>query len=153
MFSEHVKSICQETNNKVKAFSSVVRDLELQKASLLYNSFILTTFNYCPLTWMFCGKPTSDMANRVHKRALRVLLSDYDSSIEELLHKNEEVTIHEKNLQKLMLEVYRYVTSGDPSFLWELFNRKTLPYTLRIKNSPPTSKHDDQKVWERVSYI
>ena len=58
------------------------------------------------------------MANRVHKRALRVLLSAYDSSFEELLQKNEEVTIHEKNLQKLMLEVYRYVTSGRPSFLW-----------------------------------
>ena len=57
-----------------------------------------------------------------------------DSSFEELLHKNEEVTIHEKNLQKLMLEVYRCVTSGNPSFLWELFNRKILPYTLRIKN-------------------
>ena len=74
------------------------------------------------------------MVNRVHKRALRVLLNDYDSSFEELIHKNEEVTIHEKNLQKLMLEVYRCVTSGNPSFLWELFNRKILPYTLRIKN-------------------
>ena len=59
------------------------------------------------------------MVNRAHKRALRVLLNDYDSSFEELLHKNEEVTIHEKTLQKLMLEVYRRVTSGNPSFLWE----------------------------------
>ena len=132
-FNEHVKSICQKTNNKVKAFSRVVRDLEPQKASLLYSSFILTNFNYCPLIWMFCGKTTNDMVNRVHKRALRVLLNDYDSSFEELLHKNKEVTIHEKNSQKLMLEVYRCVTSGNPSFLWELFNRKILPYTLRIK--------------------
>ena len=48
------QSICQKTNNKVKAFSRVVRDLEPQKASLLYNSFTLTNFNYCPLIWMFC---------------------------------------------------------------------------------------------------
>ena len=34
-FNEHVKSICQKTNNKAKAFSRVVRDLEPQKASLL----------------------------------------------------------------------------------------------------------------------
>ena len=57
MFNEHVKSICEKTNNKVKAFSRVVRDLEPQKASLLYNSFILTNFNYCSLTWKFCGQP------------------------------------------------------------------------------------------------
>ena len=49
-FNEHVKIICQKTNKKVKAFSMVVRYLEPQKASLLYNSFILTNFNYCPLT-------------------------------------------------------------------------------------------------------
>ena len=43
-FNEHVKTICQKTNNKVKAFARVVRYLEPQKASLLYNSFILTKF-------------------------------------------------------------------------------------------------------------
>ena len=74
------------------------------------------------------------MVNRVYKHVLRVLQSDYDSSFEELLQKNEEVTIHEKNVQKRMMEVYRCVTSGNPSFLWELFNRKILPYKLRIKN-------------------
>ena len=55
-FNEHVKIICQKTNNKFKAFSMVVRYLEPQKASLLYNSSILANLNYCPLIWMFCGK-------------------------------------------------------------------------------------------------
>ena len=83
---------------------------------------------------MFCGKTTNDEVNSVHKRTLRVLLNDYDSSFEEFLHRNEEVAIHEKNLQKVMLEVYRSVTSGNPSFMWEFFNRKMLPHTLRINN-------------------
>ena len=132
--NEHVKTICQKTNNKFKAFSRVIRYMEPQKASLLYNSFILTNFNYCPLMWMFCRKTTYDKVNSVHKRALRVLLNDYTSSFEMLLHRNEEVTIHDKNLQKLMLEVYRCMTSGNPSFLWEFFNKKVLPYSLRINN-------------------
>ena len=42
--NEHVKIICQKTNNKVKAFSRVVRYMEPQKASLLYSSFILTNY-------------------------------------------------------------------------------------------------------------
>ena len=63
-----------------------------------------------------------------------MLLNDYTSSFEELLHRKEEVTIQEKNLQKLMLEVYRCMTSASPSFLWEFFNRKVLPYSLRINN-------------------
>ena len=104
-FNEHVKIICQKTNNKVKPFSRVVRHLEPQKSSLLHDSLMLTKFNYCPLIWMFYGKMTNDKVNSVHKRALRVLLNDYTSSFVELLHIKEEVTIHERNLQKLMLEV------------------------------------------------
>ena len=91
-------------------------------------------FNYCPLIWMFCGKTTNDKVNSVHKRALRVLLNEYTSSFEELLHRKEEVTIHDKNLQKLILEVYRCMTSANPSFLWEFFNKKVLPYSLRVNN-------------------
>ena len=80
---------------------------------------------------MFCGRTTNDEINRVHKRALRVLLNDYDSSFEELLHRNEEVTIHAKNLQKLMLEVYRCVTSRNPSFLREFFIKKGVIHLVR----------------------
>ena len=49
---------------------------------------------------MFCGKMTNRKVNNVHKCALRVSLNDYASSFEELLQIKEEVTIHERNLQK-----------------------------------------------------
>ena len=81
----------QKTNSKVKA----------QKASLLYNSFILANFKYCPFIWMFCGRTTNDKNNSVHKRALTELINDYTSSFEELLHRNEEVTIHDKIFKSL----------------------------------------------------
>ena len=97
-FNGHIKTICRKTKNKFKAFSRIARNLDNQKASLLYNSIILTNFNYCPLIWMFCGKTANEEVNRVHKRALRVLLNDFDSTFEEFLHRNEEVTIHAKNL-------------------------------------------------------
>jgi len=44
---------------------------------------------------------TNDKVNSVHKRVLRVLLSDYTSSFEEPLHIKEEVKNHERNLQNL----------------------------------------------------
>ncbi len=162
-FNGHINTICQKAKNKVRAFSRVARNLDSQKASLLYNSFIMTNFNYCPLIWMFSGKAANHEVNRVHKRALRVLLNDFDSSFEELLSRNEETTIHVRNLQKLMLEVYKCTTSGNPSFLWEFFNKKTLPYTLRTNNllqlpKTRTNKYGNNSlsfrgsmVWNRLS--
>ena len=72
---------------------------------------------------MFSGKTANEEVNQVHKRALRVLLSDLGATFEELLHRDEEV----KNLQKVMLEVYKCIISGHPSFRWEFFNQKMLP--------------------------
>ena len=83
---------------------------------------------------MFCGKTANEEVNRVHKRALSLLLNDFDSTFEELITQERGVTIHVKNLQKLMLEVCKCITSGNPSFLWEFFNRKMLPYDLRIND-------------------
>ena len=39
---------------------------------------------------MHCGKTAIKKINRVHKRALSILLRDYDASLDELLVKNKE---------------------------------------------------------------
>ena len=100
----------------------------------------------------------NDKVKSVQKRALRVLPNDYTSSFVELLHRNEEVTIHDKNLQKLMLEVYRCMTSANPSFLWEIFNKKVLPYSLRTNNllqlpNTRTKKYGNESLSLRGSII
>ena len=78
---------------------------------------------------------------RVHQRALRVMLGDYESTFECLLTKNNEIVIHTKNLQKLMTEVYKSLNQESPSFMGEFFVQRELTYDLRIKNTlqiPPT---------------
>ena len=101
---------------------------------------------YIDVLW----KATNDKVNSVHKRALRVLLNGYNSSFEELQHRNEVVEIHEKYLQKHMLEVYRCMSSGKPSFLWEFFNREMIPYSLRINNLLQLP-HTRTKIYENES--
>ena len=80
---------------------------------MLYNSFVLSNLNYCPLIWMFSGKPSKTEINRIHKHALRVLLDDYESTFEELLQKKSE---HTTNVQTLLLGVYKCLTSKIPPF-------------------------------------
>ena len=77
----------------------------------------------------------------MHKRALRVLHGEYESTFECLLTKNNEIAIHTKNLQKLMTEVYKSLNQESPSFMGEFFVQRELTYDLRIKNMleiPPT---------------
>ena len=132
LFRNHIKAICKTANQKVKAFSRIDKNI---KASVVYKTFIKSTFNYCPLIWMFCGKIANNKINRSHKRALRVLHGDYTSTFEELLIKSEEVTVHCSNLQKLMVEIYECTNYISPSAtLSEFFPTKEIKYDLKIKN-------------------
>ena len=68
-FDSHVKTMCAKANRKVSAFSMVANFITFEQAKLLYNSFIMSNFGYCPLIWMFCGKTANEEINRIHKRA------------------------------------------------------------------------------------
>ena len=52
---------------------------------LIYHSFILSNFSYCPVIWMFCGKVCNNAINRVQRKALRIIYNDYISSFDDLL--------------------------------------------------------------------
>ena len=71
-FDKHVKTLCQKVSRKVSAFSRVTPYIDERKGKILYNTFIMSNFNYCPLVWMFCGKTQNKEIDRVHKRALRI---------------------------------------------------------------------------------
>ena len=130
-FGQHVEDLCMKVSTKVKAFSRVSNYINFDQARILFNAVIMSNFNYCPLIWLFCSKAANSTINRVHKRALRVLYQDLESSFEELLSRHDDVTIHVKNLQKLLLEVYKTLHHLNPSYLWESFQTKSITYNLR----------------------
>ena len=52
-------------------------------------------------------------------------------SLEDILQKDLSVKIHTKNLQLLMLEVYKSRNKLNPEFMWDLFRVKESHYSLR----------------------
>ena len=129
MYKQSAKAL-----NKIRAFSRIAPNLEYEKNVMLYDSFVLSNFNCCSLIWMFSGNLSNNEINRIHKRAVRVLLHDYGSTFEELLQKRVEHIMHTKNLQTLLLEVYKCLTSKNPSFLFDLFELRPTNHNLRVKD-------------------
>ena len=56
---------------------------------------------------MFCGRRLNHKINKLHERALRTAYNDYSSSFKELLTKDDTVTIHQRNLRILAIEMYK----------------------------------------------
>ena len=83
---------------------------------------------------MFSSKAANKEINRTHKGALMVLHKDKDVSFDTCLQRWADTTIHVKNLQKLMIEIYKTLNLLNSSYLWDFFSTKEVEYNLKIKN-------------------
>ena len=133
-FDKHILELCCKVNKKVSAFSRIRNHLHNEQADKFCKTTVLANFNYCPLISMFSSKAANNEINRTHKQAPRVLYKNNNLSFDKCLMKEVGITILVKNLQKLMLEVFKTLNYLNPSYLWDLFNVKQVEYNLRTKN-------------------
>ena len=56
---------------------------------------------------MFHGRNLNNKINRIHERDLRIAYKDNVSTFEKLLEMDNSVTVHQRNLQLLMVEIYK----------------------------------------------
>ena len=95
-------------------------------------SFIDAQFNYCPLVWMFYNRTLNSKLNRLQERALRIVYQDDISPFEMLkLNKENSVTIHQRNLQRLAITMYKINKNLSPKITQNLFTNDTQNYSLR----------------------
>ena len=101
------------------------------KLRLLMKAFIESQFSYCPLIWMFHSRILNNRINHLHERALRLVYNDHISSFEQLLNRDKSFSIHERNLQKLAIEMFKVKNNLCPSFMHTIFPDAINSYNLR----------------------
>ena len=84
---------------------------------------------------MFHCRRLNNKINNVHKKALRIVSSDYESTFQELLDKDASFSVHHRNIQTLAIEICKHIYGLSPAIMGEVFKiNRTLPYNLRINN-------------------
>ena len=116
-FHTHIKNIFGKSGQKLSALLRISSYLGQRKKVLLYKSMIKPHVNYCPLVWMFCSRQSNNLINKVHERGLRLTYRDETKDFQQILRKQNEITIHQRNLQVLMTEVYKIVNSIAPPIM------------------------------------
>ena len=84
---------------------------------------------------MFHSRALNNKINSIHERALRITYNDRTSTFEELLNKDNSVSIHHRNLQVLVTQLYQVKCNMAPEILNEVFQNRALSYNLRTKSS------------------
>ena len=66
-FDTRVINICKTASAKVKSLSRIINALDEKQVKLLYDSIILSQFNYCSIIWTSCSKTRYKKLNKYKK--------------------------------------------------------------------------------------
>ena len=126
--------------------------MTFDQSRLILNSFITSHFSYCPIVWMFHSRKLNERINRIHERALRIVYKDFNS-FQELLIEDNSLNIHLRNLQKLVIEIFK-VKNGLSPELMNVFEFIEKPYSLRTTSHFRSKKIRTTKYGiEKPSYL
>ena len=98
---------------------------------MIFNALKKSQLSYCPLVWMFFSRKTKNMINKIHERALRIVLNDHISNFETMLWNMNDITIHHRNIQILVIELFKIKYNLAHPVMDSMFNRKTIYYNFK----------------------
>ena len=114
------------------------------------HTFRSSQFNYCPLVGMFCARKINNMIDHIYEKTLRVASKNATSDY------NKRISVHTKNLQLLMTEVYNTKSNLNPSFMKEIFIKKNRCSLLLSKVKTTLSGLESisylrSRLWQKLS--
>ena len=155
-FEGHITNLCKKASQKLHALARIVK-------VFLMKAFIKSQFSYCPLIWMLHSRTLNNRINNIHERALILTYKDNKSSFKQLLEKDHSVTVHQKNLQVLVTEIFKVKNNLAPNVMKDVFELKEPACNLRSESNHFTHrnvktnyygllsiKHLAPQIWELV---
>ena len=80
---------------------------------------------------MFCTKHSIGGINSIYERCLRLIQQNYTSEFKVLLENENEKQAHQKCIELLMIEVYKYLNGLSPDIISNIFKLRENTYNLR----------------------
>ena len=153
-FKQHVRALCKKASQKLHALARISCYMDTETLKQAMQAFVLSHFGYCPLVWMFYDRILNHRINHIHERALRFAYKDYQTDFESLLEQRNLVSIHVKNLQLLMTEIYKTKSGLSPPFMKDIFTERNTGYNLRHGNDSQIPKvHTTTHGIETISFL
>ena len=130
-FDNHIAKLSSNAALQLNALRRLSHSLDYKTKSCVFNSFILSNFNYCPLVWHHCSIQNLRRMEKLQERGLRLILKDNESTYSELLSKAKRNYLYIESLKKIALLVFKSTRNCGPPLINDLFDTKEMTYSLR----------------------
>ena len=153
-FSHHVSVICTKAARQLNALARISGFLSTTSRIIIYDSFINSNFNYCPLVWHFCGKKNGDKIEKKSRASSQTNILNYDSLYPESLREGITYTMADKRLRSMLLHVFQSLKGMNAKCLNDMFSVKQNTYSMRqaVKLVQPRRKTTSVGL-KTVSYL
>ena len=131
--NDYVSNKYKTEGKKLNALIRLCNILPFHKKRLLMKAFIESQFAYCPLVGLFHSRALNTKINLLHYHALKCVNEDELPTFQELLIKDNYVSVHHRNIQFLAIELFKVI--GNPPFLVDdIFTRRVIPENSVVAN-------------------
>ena len=130
-FDSHITDIVKRASKQINVLKRISKFLDAKSRINIYTTFISANFNYCPISWMFCGKKNSKLLEKLQERVLRFVFNDHNSPYEILLQKGGFLSLAAYRLYFLGVEVYKCKCKCNPPYINQLLDSRKFKYELR----------------------
>jgi hypothetical protein len=134
-FNKHISELLVKASRQLNCLKRIAHSFNQDTKLLLYKSFVLANFNYCPIVWHHCGRSNTKKLEKVQERALKFTLNDYSADYNTLLQKANLPSLEIQRLRDIATEVYKVYNRLSPEIISDLFETNERPYNLRSKNT------------------
>ena len=83
---------------------------------------------------MFHSRGINNKINRTHERALRTTYNNKSSTFQDLLDRDNSVTVHHRSIRTLAIETFKVLDGLSPLLLNEVFVERNCNYNIRWNN-------------------
>ena len=124
-FNQHISKLCSKAVMQLNAICRLAKFMESKEKIGMINSFVYSSFHYCPLAWHFCSCESWQKVGKIQKRCLRLVFDDYESDYGNLIKKNGTTTMEIKRLRTLATEIFKTINNINCSYMKNIFTPKT----------------------------
>jgi len=128
-FNDHVNYLCKKAGRQVNALARLSNILSLDSKKVIFNTFISSTFNYCPLVYHICGKVNTDKMEHIVNRGLKYVYNDFTNDVSIHRMQSNVPSLFDTRLNQLCFHVYKVLHNTAPGSI--SFEVKDTPYALR----------------------
>jgi hypothetical protein len=134
-FDNHINNICSKASKQINALRRISNLLTKDSKLTIYNSFINSTLNYCPIVYSTFSKTSFKQLEKIQKRALRLVHNDYTSSYATVLSQCNKPSIGVLRMRQTAVQVFKILKGFSPPIPPTYFEPYVQQYETRSVNN------------------